>query len=294
MNNSVFFTVIITTYQRAELVETAIKSVLNQEFTDFELLVVDDGSTDNTKTIINGIEDSRLQYTYQENQGVSEARNNGIKLSKGKYICFLDDDDTYKSNHLQAFYNYITIHNNPIGLLRTYAEIHHIAKPSYNQKIIKQGNEHLIEFLMTGANLYTPNICIPCEVFDKFLFNRKYIPTEDYEMWLRIASEYPLIEIPEYTTNIYFREKSLSTGSEGTHKVYIKAWTEIFLQPYNAKHISIKTKQKTLFKRYVWLAVEQSKNKKTIKSLISCIQATGKQPFFILNKKFYSIIIKSI
>ena len=88
---------IILTYNRANLIEKAIKSVLKQTYQDFEIIVVDDGSTDNTGEIIRGFKDKRVKYIkkYKENKGSSVARNIGIKVARGKYIALLDSDDEW-------------------------------------------------------------------------------------------------------------------------------------------------------------------------------------------------------
>jgi len=103
--------VIIPTYNRAHTITKAINSVLNQTFKDFELIVVDDGSTDDTKSIIGVFEDSRIRYVWQENQERSAARNTGLRLSQGKYISFLDSDDEYLSEKLHRQVS--TLDNNP-------------------------------------------------------------------------------------------------------------------------------------------------------------------------------------
>lgn len=87
-------TVIIPTYNRAHLIKDAVESVLNQTYQNFELIVIDDGSTDNTKEFLRGYKD-KLRYLYQENQGRSAARNYGINLAKGEFIAFLDSDDIW-------------------------------------------------------------------------------------------------------------------------------------------------------------------------------------------------------
>ena len=98
-----FYSVIIPTYNRAKLISEAIKSVLEQTFKDWELIIVDDGSTDNTKETVQKFYDERIKYHYQENQERSAARNTGIDLATGDYLCFLDSDDYYLENHLQSF-----------------------------------------------------------------------------------------------------------------------------------------------------------------------------------------------
>jgi glycosyltransferase involved in cell wall biosynthesis len=87
------FSVIIPTFNRAHLLPRAIRSVLDQSYPDFELIVVDDGSTDDTGQVVAAIEDSRMTYHYQESRGAAEARNKGVSRAKGRYVTFLDDDD---------------------------------------------------------------------------------------------------------------------------------------------------------------------------------------------------------
>lgn len=91
--------VIIPTYNRAHFIAQAVESVLMQTYQDFELIIIDDGSTDNTKEVLESYRD-RLHYFYQENQGRSVARNRGIELAKGEYIAFLDSDDLWLPNKL--------------------------------------------------------------------------------------------------------------------------------------------------------------------------------------------------
>jgi GT2 family glycosyltransferase len=93
--------VVLPTYNRTESLNRAIESVLNQRFEDFELLVVDDGSTENTKAIVEEFDDERLVYFEHEvNRGGSAARNTGIEASTGEYVAFLDDDDTWLPHKL--------------------------------------------------------------------------------------------------------------------------------------------------------------------------------------------------
>lgn len=103
-----FFSIIIATYNRAKYINIAIESVIKQTVTDWELIIVDDGSTDRTRQIISPyLQDKRIKYIYQENKERSVARNTGISSSKGEYICFLDSDDYYLPHHLQTFVDYL-------------------------------------------------------------------------------------------------------------------------------------------------------------------------------------------
>ncbi len=97
--NQPFFSVIICTYNRARFLPRALKSLQNQTFKDFEVILVDDGSTDKTKEVIKKY--PWVKYYYQKNRGVGVARNLGISKSKGKFITFLDSDDAYLPEHLE-------------------------------------------------------------------------------------------------------------------------------------------------------------------------------------------------
>ena len=98
-----FFSIILPTYNRAHMIGKAIESVLAQTYTNWELLIIDDGSTDNTKQVIETYTDNRIRYLYQQNAERSAARNNGIAHAQGQYICFIDSDDYYFANHLSTF-----------------------------------------------------------------------------------------------------------------------------------------------------------------------------------------------
>ena len=88
--------VIVPTHNRADLIEYSIRSVLAQTYPDFELLVVDNGSTDSTRSVVDGIGDPRIRYIYQENSGgPAGPRNTGIRESRGEYVAFLDSDDLW-------------------------------------------------------------------------------------------------------------------------------------------------------------------------------------------------------
>ena len=102
--------VIIPTFNRAEFICSAIKSVLKQTYSDFELIVVDDGSTDDTGLRVRQLNDSRLKYIWQPNHGRSHARNRAILEAKGSFIAFLDSDDLYLPEKLALQVDYFNQH----------------------------------------------------------------------------------------------------------------------------------------------------------------------------------------
>ena len=103
--------VIVVSYNRAHFLKDALDSIKRQTFTDYEIVLVDDGSTDNTKEIVEKYEE--IRYIYQEHSGISKARNEGVKAARGKWIAFLDSDDLWKYHYVPDKYN---------GFLRTFLQ----------------------------------------------------------------------------------------------------------------------------------------------------------------------------
>jgi glycosyltransferase involved in cell wall biosynthesis len=102
--------VIITTFNRDRYLAEAIRSVIDQSYSDLEIIVVDDGSSDNTREIVNSFQEPRLRYIYQENQGRSAARNQGLRSAQGEYISFLDDDDYLLSGKIEQQVKFLEGH----------------------------------------------------------------------------------------------------------------------------------------------------------------------------------------
>lgn len=98
-----FFSIIIPTYNRVKLLQNVINDVMSQSIENWELIIVDDGSTDHTKSMVNSINDERIRYFYQNNMGECEARNTGLAKAVGEWICYVDSDDTIKSDYLFCF-----------------------------------------------------------------------------------------------------------------------------------------------------------------------------------------------
>src|ERR1035437_6833964 len=108
----VLFSIVILTYNRADLVGHTIESVFSQRFRDYELIVVDDGSTDDTPAVLAQYSD-RAQLVRQENQGIGGARNTGLLRATGDYVIFLDSDDLWFPWTLETLSKVIAMHNGP-------------------------------------------------------------------------------------------------------------------------------------------------------------------------------------
>jgi len=193
-----FFSVIIPLYNKEQFITNTLKSVLNQTFTDFEVIIVNDGSTDNSLEKIAEFTDHRIQIYHQDNQGVSTARNKGIELAKAEYIAFLDADDIWKENHLQSFFDLIKKYPEA-GLYCNRYEIkinkRKVIKTEFDFENSFEG--YLTDFFkssLINRVALTSAVCIPKHVYDKIGgFDEKITLGEDLEYWIRIALKYKVV-----------------------------------------------------------------------------------------------------
>ncbi|TNF06006.1 MAG: glycosyltransferase family 2 protein, partial [Deltaproteobacteria bacterium] len=161
-----FFSIILPTYNRAHFLPKAIESVLAQTFEDWELVIVDDGSIDNTKEVVDSYRDPRIVYFYQLNQERSVARNNGISQAKGDYICFLDSDDYYLPGKLKNLSEQIKFYDKAVllfdGLLSDVnGQLNRLPFP------VKNEAENWSEFILLNT-LFSQQICGRKEIFERF------------------------------------------------------------------------------------------------------------------------------
>ena len=182
------FTIVIPTFNRAKLLKKAIQSVIDQSISDWELIVVDDASTDHTKEIVIGFEDQRIQYVFQQKKERSIARNTGIKKAKGSYICFLDDDDFFLEKHLAQFSDFLRKEDFPEIILRSgYCKEFEDGKrrQTANYKIEKHKNPvRFAAYNMCGVW----SLCIPVRFLEKDTFPAEFPHWQDTHLILRLFS----------------------------------------------------------------------------------------------------------
>lgn len=189
--------VIIPTYNRCWILKEAIDSVLSQEYTDFEIIVVDDGSNDATAALLSAYGD-QITTIYQENRGVSAARNAGILMAKGKYVAFLDSDDMWLPEKLSC----------QVDFFQSYAEAVICQTDEIwirNGVRVNPKNRHkkpsgMIFEPSLQLCLVSPSaVMIKKSLFDAVgLFNEAFPACEDYDLWLRIGLYYPIYLIERH------------------------------------------------------------------------------------------------
>ena len=227
--NKPYFSIIVPVYNRSKFVVPAIESVIAQTFDNWELILVDDASTDDSALVIESYcqKDSRIKLFKQTvNAERGAARNRGIEESKGKKICFLDSDDAFCPNHLETFYNDIEKH--PASALRftnSYLLVNNA--PMIEKKVpdIKQWN--VFSYLL----IYTPNparVCVDREIFESFKYDPSIPGLEDIDLWLRIATRFPLRQLNEYTNIYNVHEGSYTLGDAKRYEKELKNFSYIF------------------------------------------------------------------
>ena len=190
--------VVMSVYNGERHLSEAIDSILNQTFTDFEFIIVNDGSTDGTREILERYQDERIVLVNQDNTGVTRALNKGIALAQGKYIARQDADDVSKLERLQKQFDYMEAHPS-VGLLGTRFEFIDEFGQVTRQGSLPVENRRLQERLKVINQFSHGSVLIRKEALDKVGVYREFFKyAQDYDLWLRIAEQYEVVNLPEY------------------------------------------------------------------------------------------------
>ena len=208
-----FFSIILPTYNRALFLSRSIGSVIKQSFQDWELIVIDDGSTDHTKEVVNSFNDPRIKYFYQENSERSAARNKGIDQANSDWVCFLDSDDEYLPEHLEVIHKCLMSKDSPRFILT--GNIIKNKNSQIKHPLINMDANVLVE--IATKFVLMNSICIEKRILEQEQFNETYKIWEDTHLWLRIAAQYPVYQIEEYTTIQHIHEQG--TVVQGMKKI---------------------------------------------------------------------------
>jgi glycosyltransferase involved in cell wall biosynthesis len=179
--------IVIPTYNNEKYLPEAIESSLEQSYKNIEIIVVDDGSTDNTRELVKQY-GSKVRYIYQENQGVSGARNTGIKNAAGNYLQFLDADDIILTRKLEIQVDFLE--NNPDYMV-VYSDVRYFYgfdRTKLTQKDFKFYSGNIFKELLQGNFIVVHASLVRKSCIDNMtLFQSKFDPYEDWDFWLRIS-----------------------------------------------------------------------------------------------------------
>lgn len=208
--NEINFSVVIPLYNKGNHINRAIDSILNQSHQQFEIIVVDDGSTDNGASYVENYEDSRVKLIKQKNMGVSAARNKGIKNAKYDFIGLLDADDAWKKDFLKEINFLIKDYPNNTAYATSYES--YLDEETINKKkFSNMSNEfrgvvdNYFRYSLNGSLISASSVVIKKEVFNKVgFFDESLTHGEDLDMWFRIVLDNDLVFINKVLV-IYYR-----------------------------------------------------------------------------------------
>ncbi len=212
-----FYTIVIPLYNKAPYIAQTLKGVLGQTFGDFEVIIVNDGSTDDGEQVVKRFDDPRIHYYLRENKGVSAARNFGVTMARADYIAFLDADDYWYPDFLQ------TIHRNihrfaDQRVFATAIEIetaHNIVPAQYS--IRREHPVEVVDFFSASTKecvLWTSSAVFHKSVFETAgLFDVTMPSGQDTDLWMRIGLHYPIVFDWKILARYVFDAQSLSRGS---------------------------------------------------------------------------------
>jgi len=216
-------TVAIASYNMASYLPAAIDSALAQDHDDVEILVVDDGSTDDTREVASRY-GRKVRYMYQENAGVANAYNRALELAKGEYVQFLDADDVLTPSTVSRLADLLD-ESPSAGLAHGDALVMDAGGEVYGSRVAPAsfGGRRLIpsaeafKELLRGCHITNSAVMIRKSVLDKVMpFRQKSVPGEDWDMWLRVAAEYDVVHLP--ISACYYRVHDASITSAYTVK----------------------------------------------------------------------------
>jgi len=241
---SPFFSIIVPTYNRAHLIGRTIESVIAQSFENWELLIIDDGSADNSKAVVEKFSDLRINYLWKENEERSVARNKGIELSKGEFICFLDSDDVWRTNHLQLLFETIASLDHKKALYFTGMCWNF---PDRKQDVIfdSPNDKNRIEYVITNQ-IAPSTVCISAAVLQKKKFDVTLRINEDVELFARVAAEYELIQLREETVDFVIHNENTKANTKNYIAPQIHVMEMLFYNPELKNKISPSFKKQCL------------------------------------------------
>lgn len=285
-----FFSIILPTYNRAYILERTIESVINQQFQDWELLIVDDGSKDNTSEIVNAfmIHENRINYLYQENAERSAARNNGISQAKGNFICFLDSDDQFEPNHLQSLFETINSNGQNTFIYITGSRIVNINGSLLNVSKITPGKNDAETILL---NTITPGqMCVPISLIRKHLFNVNIRISEDTEILFRLISDSHL-KLTNHASLLYVHhdDNSVNPLRYNAYKERKETLKLIFSKPIG-NNVSSILKRKVLNDCYFGIAKFYAANERFWIVRWNMLKALMIYPEYRWKEKIYLIL----
>ena len=205
-------TVLLPVYNGEKYLHETMQSILGQTYTDFEFLIVDDGSTDQSSTIIDSFKDSRIRVLKNPRRlKLSGALNRGMKEAKGKYIARMDGDDIALPERLRKQVEYLDRHPE-VGVCGTGIEIFGSVKN--RRDIYPNTSEEIKAYTLFDCPFCHPTVMMRKDLFEKYdlWYDGSYYPTEDYELWARAVELFPTVNLDEVLVRYRVHDSSMTSS----------------------------------------------------------------------------------
>jgi len=286
-----YFSVVIPTYNRAHSIPKAIDSVLKQSFQDFEIIIVDDASTDHTKEVVAKLNDNRIHYILNStNQERCVSRNIGISKAKGEYICFLDSDDYHLPDHLEKLHAFIQTKKDKVAFFFTNAwnETQEGERSERNCPLVSRAsvNEKITLNLYTYFLRYTVNPqrwCVHHSIFEKVQFDPEVTICEDMDTSLRIVNAGFLVyQLNERTTVYVAAADSFTHGDAQKWEKELFYLKRIFAKKELKGKLPVKETNRLLSMCYFHLSNKYFTHRNRLKSIVCAVKS------FLLYPKGYN------
>jgi glycosyltransferase involved in cell wall biosynthesis len=223
--------VIIPVHNGENTLKETIDSVLGQSFQDFELIIVDDASTDKTLEIVRNVSDPRIKYLYRENRNASKSRNQGVEQAKGKYISFIDADDLWTSDKLELQLAALE-KNSQAGVAYSWTNFFE-GNNHYPGRAIEHEGMVFDQLILENFVASGSNILVSKTALDTIQgFDEELLSCEDWDLYLRLALQWPFVVVKKH--QILYR---LSSNSKSSNAERVKKYSTLVLQkalPYTS------------------------------------------------------------
>lgn len=248
INKTPAVSVIIPTHNRPDRLRTAITSVLNQDFQDYQIIVVNDGTASVEAVVADLNRDGRITLvTHDHNRGLAASRNTGLRQATGKYVCYLDDDDRLLPHHLRTLVTHLESTGDKIAYTdawRVHERLidHAEVEVGRDQPYSDEFNPHQLLI-----NNYFPVLCLMHEraILDEVgTFDESLFAHEDWDLWIRMATKYPFKHLPVTTAEFTWRTDGSSMSSR-SKEVFVRTAEIIYRKyaPYAAKYAGVREEQ---------------------------------------------------
>ena len=288
-----YFSIIIPSYNRAKFLPATIDSVLAQSFTSWELIIVDDHSADNTNEVVTNYKDPRIRYEWNEvNLERCASRNKGIDLAKGKYICFLDSDDRFTTEHLQTLADAIKVEKEAKAMVFTCCTWKFSDR---EEKLVYKPQQEMsaVEYMMT-IQVPPSCTCFHKDILKEFKFSTALTINEDIELFTRIVNKYPFVKVDNYTVYMLIHGGNTKFVETAPVEKQFDATEIIFSNPELKSSISPDFKKKyllSLHRRQITYLVEKNETERANKSIIYHLM---NDPFNPRNKSYLVLLIYNL